>query len=85
MNNHAKRDWRKYNQKLVNRGSITFWLNPDFAHSLAFEKNGYEPFYLAQFPTQATYTITLGTSTSSSINDYIRGITYTILPDYPEG
>gem|GEM_PF-4496186 len=24
MNNHAKRSWREYNQKLINRGSITF-------------------------------------------------------------
>jgi IS5 family transposase len=29
MKNHAKRDWRKYNQKLVNRGSLTFWFDQD--------------------------------------------------------
>jgi IS5 family transposase len=29
MKNHAKRDWRKYNQKLINRGSLTFWFDKD--------------------------------------------------------
>jgi len=29
MKNHVKRDWRKYNQNLVNRGSITLWLKED--------------------------------------------------------
>ena len=29
MNNHAKRDWAKYNRNLVNRGSITFWLHKE--------------------------------------------------------
>lgn len=29
MNNHAKRDWREYNRKLVNRGSITFWFDKE--------------------------------------------------------
>lgn len=65
-------------------GSVTFWLNPDFAHSLSFSKTGYETFTLAQFPTQSAYTVTLGTSSSSGINDYIRGITYFVLPNYGE-
>jgi len=29
MKNHAKRDWHKYNQKLINRGSLTFWFDQD--------------------------------------------------------
>jgi hypothetical protein len=33
MNNHAKRHWRKYNQKLINRGSLTFWLDQDCLNS----------------------------------------------------
>ncbi len=33
MNNHAKRDWRNYNQKLINRGSLTFWLDQDCLNS----------------------------------------------------
>ena len=29
MKNHAKRDLRNYNQKLINRGSLTFWFDQD--------------------------------------------------------
>ncbi len=39
MNNHAKRDWHKYNQKLVNRGSITFWFDQECLNSW-IEKKG---------------------------------------------
>lgn len=31
--NHAKRDWKQYNQKLINRGSITFWLEQECLNS----------------------------------------------------
>jgi hypothetical protein len=63
-------------------GTITFWLNPDFVHSLSFDKSGYTSFYLSHFPTQTAYTITLGQSSSSTLNDYIRGITYTFQPNF---
>jgi hypothetical protein len=33
MNSHAKRDWHKYNQKLINPGSLTFWLDKDCLNS----------------------------------------------------
>lgn len=33
MTNHAKRDWRKYNRNLINRGSITFWINEECLRS----------------------------------------------------
>ena len=29
MTNHAKRDWREYNKKLINHGSLTFWFDPE--------------------------------------------------------
>ncbi|NDD59391.1 MAG: IS5 family transposase [Chlamydiae bacterium] len=29
MKNHAKRDWREYNKKLTNHGSLTFWFDPE--------------------------------------------------------
>lgn len=31
--NHVKRDWNQYNQKLINRGSITFWLDQECLNS----------------------------------------------------
>lgn len=61
-------------------GIVTFWMNPDFLHTVTFEKSGYETFTLNQFPTQSTYTVTLGSSTGGIINDYLRGISYTIRP-----
>ncbi len=39
MKNHAKRDWRKYNRNLVNRGSITLWLEEETLASW-IEKSG---------------------------------------------
>jgi hypothetical protein len=46
MNNHAKRNWHEYNQKLINRGSLTFWLDQDCLNSwiTKFEKEGL-PFF----------------------------------------
>lgn len=61
-------------------GLVTFWMNPDFVHTVTFEKSGYTTYTLNHFPTQTSYTVTLGASSSSNVNDYIRGITYTILP-----
>jgi hypothetical protein len=63
-------------------GSVTFWLNPDFVHAISFSKTGYETFSLAQFPTQSSYTVTLGQTSVSGLNDYIRGITYIVKPNY---
>jgi IS5 family transposase len=39
MKNHAKRDWHQYNQKLINRGSITFWFDKECLDSW-IEKTG---------------------------------------------
>ncbi len=33
MNNHVKRSWSEYNRNLVNRGSITFWINEECLNS----------------------------------------------------
>ncbi|MHA1869245.1 MAG: hypothetical protein ACTSXD_14485, partial [Candidatus Heimdallarchaeaceae archaeon] len=62
-------------------GAVTFWMNPDFVHTITFSKSGYATSSVSQFPTQTTYTVTLGSSSTSGINDYIRGITYQIKPN----
>lgn len=66
-------------------GSVTFWLNPDFSHSLTFEADGYDTFTTSLVPTQTSYTITLGGQTSTE-PDYTRGINYSVQPakDYLE-
>lgn len=60
-------------------GLVTFWMNPDFVHTVTFTKSGYESFTLNHFPTQASYTITLG-STTPQAEDLTRGITYRVRP-----
>lgn len=61
-------------------GAVTFWMNPDFLHTSVFAKSGYTTYTFNHFPTQSTYTITLGPSSSSAIIDYLRGILYSIKP-----
>jgi hypothetical protein len=61
-------------------GLVTFWMNPDFVHTVTFEKTGYTSFTLNHFPTQSSYTVTLGTSSTSGVNDYLRGVSWHILP-----
>ena len=61
-------------------GAITFWMNPDFLNTIVFTKSGYITYTLNQFPTQSIYTLTLGTTSSAGINDYIKGMTFSISP-----
>lgn len=61
-------------------GSITFWLNPNFPHDFIFRAAGYDEYTTTITPTQSSYTITLGGNTTSPIQDFVKGITYSILP-----
>lgn len=61
-------------------GAVTFWLNPDFSHTLFFQKTGYESLLTSLTPTQTTYTITLGGSTSVGVTDYSQGISISTKP-----
>lgn len=62
-------------------GGITFWLNPDYPHTLTFEKEGYNSAILSHTPTQSSYTVELSSvSVTVSVSDYSRGISYVIEP-----
>jgi len=61
-------------------GGVTFWLNPDFVHTLTFSKEGYTDYIFSQTPTQSLYTITLGTVASNVTSNYRREIIETIKP-----
>jgi hypothetical protein len=61
-------------------GSVTLWLNPDYSHNFAFQKTGYTLYTTSLFPTQTSYTITLSGGDTSTVNDYTRGISYSIRP-----
>lgn len=60
-------------------GTVTFWMNPDFEHTTTFTKTGFDDFVFTHFPTQASYTITLGGEITTE-DDFSQGITQTIRP-----
>lgn len=60
-------------------GGVTFWLNPDFTHTITFEKSGYDTYTISLTPTQSTYTITLSGAAPSTAN-YFQGVSYSIEP-----
>jgi len=60
-------------------GTVTFWMNPDFQHTVTFTKTGYDDYVFIHFPTQASYTITLGGETGTK-QSCVDGITQTIKP-----
>ena len=61
-------------------GGITFWLNPDFIHTFYFVKSGYTTYVSSFQPTQSLYTISLGTSTSTTNYDYTQGVNILLTP-----
>jgi len=61
-------------------GGVTFWLNPDYEHQIVVEKTGYASVTQTHTPTQATYTIYLGTTPIREMVNYNRGILYRISP-----
>lgn len=61
-------------------GTVTFWLDPNFVHSYTFVKSGLPSVSSSFAPTQTSYTITMGSSTSS-VNTSIQGISYLIYPN----
>ncbi len=61
-------------------GSVTFWLNPDFQHAITFGKEGFPTTVFLVTPTQTSYTITIG-ATSTEDPDYTRGITRLTYPN----
>lgn len=62
-------------------GGITFWLNPDFQHTVKFSKTGYDDYTYIGFPTQSIYTVQMSGGAATTI-DYTRGVTISITPNY---
>jgi len=60
-------------------GLVTFWLNPDFVHDFTFTKSGLTTYETSFAPTQTSYSVTLAGGTTT-VNDYTKGMAYTILP-----
>ncbi len=60
-------------------GSVTFWLNPDFQHTMTFTKTGLDTETLTIFPTQSAYTVSMGGGTVTE-PDQTRGVSLTVRP-----
>lgn len=61
-------------------GVVTYWLDPDNLYTANFFLSPYPFFSTTQAFTQPSYTVTLGSATSSSFSDYQKGIIYSINP-----
>src|SRR6185503_1535405 len=60
-------------------GLVTFFLNPDIQQTIGFSETGYTTFITSIFPTQTSYTITLGAATTT-VSDYTQGVSQRITP-----
>jgi len=62
-------------------GSVTFWLNPNYDHSVSASKEGYGSGTVSVRPTQSTYTITLSSALENYtyINNY-EGLKWFVFP-----
>ena len=60
-------------------GLVTFWLNPDFQHTLTFTKSGYTTYTTSLFPTQSSYTVTLGAGSVAPPGE-LTGVSYGMIP-----
>lgn len=61
-------------------GTVTFWINPDFLHTLTFIKTGVETVIESIFPTQTLYTINMGQAGGILQPDNSEGITQNTFP-----
>jgi hypothetical protein len=61
-------------------GLVTLWVNPDYQHNFTFHKEGYENVIYTTYPTQTSYTITMGGGSVDPPSDYSRGIVKLVRP-----
>lgn len=61
-------------------GGVTFWLNPDFTHTFYFVKTGYTTYVASFQPTQSLYTVSLGTTSSTTNYDYTKAVDILVTP-----
>lgn len=61
-------------------GAVTFFLDPDLAYTFTFTKSGFEDFATTLAPTQATYTITMASTTAVNATAFLEGVSWIIEP-----
>jgi hypothetical protein len=60
-------------------GGISFFVNPLLSYTFSFSASGYSSYTVTTTPSQTSYTVTLGSS-STGQQDYTKNIIQTILP-----
>ena len=67
-------------------GAVTFWVNPDFAHTFLFQLEGYDPLISVITPTQSQYTVYLaGAPSVSNTTDFTRSVSTPIIEPKEHG
>ena len=61
-------------------GTKTFWLNPNFLHTVNVFKTGFNQFTTTLFPDQTAFTINLGGTAAGGEEDFTQGITVDVFP-----
>lgn len=61
-------------------GTKTFFLNPNFLHTIRAFKTGFPQFTTSLFPDQTAFTINLGGTAAGGEEDFTQGITVDIFP-----
>jgi len=64
-------------------GAVTFFLDSDFEHTFTFESTGRDDYVTSIYPTQSSYTINLGgssSSTTANVLDLTKGIDVKLQP-----
>lgn len=61
-------------------GTITFWLDPNTQHTISASKTGTGSITESIIPAQTSYTITLGSTTTTTYTSPLWGITYSTTP-----
>ncbi len=61
-------------------GIVVFFLDPDTSYDFVFSHPGFATVFTTLIPSQTSFTITMGSTTTTTVNDLTRGIVYHILP-----
>ena len=61
-------------------GAVTFFLNPNFLHTMIFVKAGFETVTKSITPSSTTFTVTMGSVATQVEDNFFRGITTSVEP-----
>ena len=61
-------------------GTITFWMNPNIAHTIIFEHPSYPDVVVTDTFTQASYTIFMGATGNINVTNNYTGVSWQVTP-----